>query len=199
MSIQIEASNLTKRRATVVRELLQPLVTSPDANRSTGYIQCQKATTANRRRYILAGHSGVTPGTHYQDWRFSTYRRDFRCAYHEIWESADERLRIYELYRAYFTLFRVPRRQPKEDDLLALHCDPMIKDSDPHAFYKRGPHLHVIFAGYPLSRAHFALNQVYLSDILESIESLSFALAVAINMLKEQVLTLDWPEESLVD
>lgn len=195
MSIQIEASNLTRRRATAVRELLQPLVTNPEANRTAGYIQCQKAATASRRNYVLAGHSGgVTSDIDYRSWRFSTYRRDFRCGYFEIWRPVDERSRVYELYRAYLTLFRVPRRQPEEDDLLALHCDPTIEDSEPHAFYKRGPHLHVISAGYPLSHAHFALNQGHLSDIMESIESLSAAFAVAINMLREQVLTLDWPE-----
>lgn len=189
----LEVSRLT-RRATAVRELLLPLVTNPD-DESVGYIQCQKARTASRRNFVLAGHSGVSPDVDYRDWRISTYRRDFRCRYYEIWEPADERFQTYKLYRAYLTLFRIPRRQPTEDDLIALHCDPTIDESEPHALYKRGPHLHMSFAGHPYSHAHLALNQGHLTDTLKDIESLSNALATSIGMLKEQILELDWSQE----
>jgi hypothetical protein len=48
------------------------------------------------------------------------------------------------------------------------------------------------FAEHPLPEAHIALNGSHLSDILESVDSLSAALADAVNMLKDQVLELDW-------
>jgi len=192
-SIQVDITELS-RRPTDVKQLLRPLVRNPDPRRSPGYIQCQRASIANRRLYVLAAHDGAIPNSDYQDWRFSTYRRDFRCKYYEVWKSIDDRFFTYELNRAYFTLFRVYRAPLREDSLFALHSDPITGDTEPHAFYKQGPHLHMDFAEDPLPHAHIALNRSHLEDTLVSVESLSTALSVAVNMLREQVLTLHWPE-----
>jgi hypothetical protein len=48
-------------------------------------------------------------------------------------------------------------------------------------------------AEYPLPHAHIALNRGHLEEILRSVDILSDAIAVAVTMLKEQVLELDWP------
>ena len=192
-SIQIDITELSGR-PTDIEGLLRPLLVNPDSRRSPGYLQCQRASIASRRHYVLAVHDGAAPNSDYHDWRFSTYRRDFRCRYYEVWESIDNQFFRYELNRAYFNLFRIYRISLREDSLFALHCDPVVKDTEPHALYKQGPHLHMDFAEDPLPHAHIALNRSHLEDTLGSVESLSKALATAVNMFKEQVLRLPWPE-----
>ena len=192
-SIRIDVASLGLRPQ-AVEKVLRPLVVEPSGTRAPGYVQCERVRASARRMYILAAHSGVNPSSDYRSWRLSTYRRDFRCGYFEIWKPADERNREYYLDRAYLTLFRVPLGLPQEDDLIALHCDPIIEDTEPHAPYKQGPHLHMVFADDPLQHAHLALNRSHLGEILESIDTLSNALAIAVNMLKEEILELDWPD-----
>lgn len=182
-------------RPNAVREMLHPLVAYPGGERGPGFIRCEKAKVFRRGQYVLGVHGGgVSDAADYPSWRFSTYRTDFRCRYYEVWEPTDGRHLTYALNRAYFTLFRVSSRPAREDTLLALHCDPIIEDTERHAAYKQGPHLHLDVAGDPLSHAHIALDRIHLAEILESVGSLSSALAAAVIMLKEQVLELGWPE-----
>lgn len=190
--IHVDMDELSTRPATV-KEILHPLVVDPDGKKPPKFIQCERAPSLARRQHILAVHGGGHTDTNYQTWRFSTYRWDFWCKYYEIWVSVDERSFVYELNRAYFTLFQVFRRPPREENLLALHCDPIVEDADPHALYKQGPHLHMDFAEDPLPHAHIALNRSHLAEVLQSADSLSVAFAAAISMLKEQILELKWP------
>jgi|SRR5215510_923567 len=52
-----------------------------------------------------------------------------------------------------------------DEEVLALHCDPTIAETDPSYTYKRGPHLHISGNKRDISRAHIALC---LSDIERS-------------------------------
>jgi hypothetical protein len=177
-----------------VRAMLYSLVVDPDSRRTPGFIHCQSAPAFDRRQHVLAVHDGLpTDVSDYQSWRFSTYRRGFRCQYFEIWTAVDDRFFVYELYKAYLTLSRIYSRPLREDKLLALHCDPSTEDSERHAFYKQGPHIHLDAAKYPLSRAHIALNRGHLPQVLASADSLSDEIGAAVTMLKEEVLTLSWP------
>ncbi len=180
-------------RPAKVRGMLYPLVVDPDGIRDPRFIHCRSAPAFERRQHVLAVHGGSPPDiSDYQSWYFGTYRRGFRCQYFEIWTAIDDRFYMYEMYRAYLTLSRIFSRPPSEKKLLALHCDPSLEDTEDHAFYKQGPHLHVDAAKYPLSHAHIALNRGHLQDVLASADSLSTEIGAAVRMLKEEILTLNW-------
>jgi hypothetical protein len=74
--------------------------------------------------------------------------------YYETWQQgarADE----YLLDRVYMHIHIIYRM--KSLQVLSLHCDPCMKESDAHFWYKRGPHFHVEGATPSVSRAHIAL------------------------------------------
>jgi hypothetical protein len=189
--VEIDIARLSVRSA-VIEEVMRPFTIDDSGKGLRDVLRCERATAATRRQFVLGVHQGAPPLA-YRDWRFSTYRREFRCNYFEIWEPLGERSDRYVMNRAYFTLFRVSGRPLKEYDVVALHADPILGDDEAHVLYKRGPHLHVISAGDPLSHAHIALNKGHLEETLSTIENLSDAIASAVLMIREQIVALTWP------
>jgi hypothetical protein len=166
-------------RGEKVRVLLEPLT---PAN-SSGPAWEPKFV---RNSYIIGTHDGARATTNYRDWRFNTFVPKTYASYFEKWDLlSDDQLC---LNRAYLSIFQLDIETRSEREFLCLHCDPNEPDNEPHAIYKKGPHLHIVAALNPIPRAHIPLNMVHLQTILSSIETLSEAIESAVVMLKEEIL-----------
>jgi hypothetical protein len=112
--------------------------------------------------------------------------------YFEWWESVDIESETWRLDRAYLSLYYIDRTLRKDVEVLAVHCDPDEPADQPHSKYKRGPHVHVTWAKDPMPRAHLALNVAHLDDVLASAGALTAAIGVAVDMVRDEVLSLAW-------
>ena len=121
------------------------------------------------------------------EYDFQTRSNNIRGSYFEIWNQ-DGRDNYY-LSKAYLHLHRVDKEyiagKPGGEYIL-LHCDP--NDNDDHGDYKRSPHLHFENAGFPINKAHIALNMSNINQILASRDELNIALKAAVLMLNKQIL-----------
>ena len=140
---------------------------------------------SSSREYIIGTYDGTRPTAEYRDWRFSTFVRNFRAMYFEIWKRSTENDQYWYLDRAYLSIYQIIDRN--ESEFLCLHCDPNIAN-DVKEKYKKGPHLHIKAANEPLPHAHIVLNLGHLDAVLTSIDTLSVAIDTAISMPKEEVL-----------
>lgn len=143
-----------------------------------------------QRDLILSLYVGEQPTVADPDeWRFPTRVSTIRASYYERWIPSDERRKLFFLDRAYLHLF-IRNDSTSEQEILALHCDPNISETEKHFQYKAGPHIHMSAAGSPLHKAHIALNNANLRGTLASIGALTSALSLAIAMVDNQVLNL---------
>lgn len=140
---------------------------------------------SSSRDLIIATYDGTQPTSDYRQWRFSTFVPRFKAMYFERWMRTADNEEYWYLDRAYLSIFHLFDRND-EREFICLHSDPNADDEK--KMYKKGPHLHIIAAQDPLPHAHFALNLGHLEDVLTSIDTLSDAIDIALNMLKEEVL-----------
>jgi hypothetical protein len=62
--------------------------------------------------------------------------------YFEIWDELPKEDALF-LQKAYMHLDKPSSDRTSDEELLALHCDPLTPNTDAAFIYKRGPHLHV--------------------------------------------------------
>lgn len=169
-------------RGNVIRTFLRPI-----AGRPGGPAWDNRPTATG---FIIATHDGAPPTGDYRDWRFATILPGFRGMYFERWlRVGSDRKQIWYLERAYLHLYEtIDHVTGQEAEYLCLHVDPNLPNDSAHWIYKRGPHLHVSTARHPIPHAHIALNRGHLDDVLRSVESLSQAMALAITMIREEIL-----------
>jgi hypothetical protein len=179
MKCTIEASKLDKRGQEITK-LLGPIV--PKGQR----LACRKRVL--NRQVVLSAYLGSQPTEAEPDlWRFTTRISRIRASYHERWLQTDFRQEAFYLERAYLHLY-LRSGLNKEDEILALHCDPNEAQSERHFLYKAGPHVHMSTAMNPLQHSHLALNNSNLTEVLSSVPNLTAALKTAIAMVDDQVL-----------
>jgi hypothetical protein len=105
--------------------------------------------------------------------------------YYEVWQpqvgSAN-----YELERAYLHLHRKLSRDDRDMQILCLHCDPALSPGSASYIYKRGPHLHIGGAAPNIDRAHVSLciGDAELGGA--DLDTLTFKLAAAVEMISEE-------------
>lgn len=178
--IQATIENLT-HRGEHVRQLLQPIA------KQSGGPAWQPMSTVSE--FIIGTHDGSPTRSHYRDWRFATVLPNYRGMYFELWRpSGAKGEEFWYLYQAYLSIYQIERSMQTETELLCLHCDPNEPDNAPHAIYKQGPHLHINVAANPIPHAHIALNRGHLKDVLSSVNDLTKALGLAVQMLREEIL-----------
>jgi len=180
MPVALSVEQLETRIGTV-QKLLKPLVGGKHA------VPCCFVANPSVPGRILSGHPGGSGHTDHRALWFPTFIKTVQCQYFEIWLPSDGEKR-WELERAYLSISRVIRQLGKREDILCVHCDPLTKDSDPLASYRKGPHLHVMLAQAPLPRAHFPLNACHLQQVLASVESLTNAMQSAIGIVCHEVI-----------
>ena len=150
-----------------------------------GPIVKQAARSSNM--VILGATWGQQASAHYREWRFPTRAATLPASYNERWieVARGNKLRFDQ---AYMQLYKEPKTGFGQVRVLAIDCDPFVPESEEHAEFRRGPHLHVKCAPHPISRAHFALTHDLVDRVLESLDSATAAISAAVHMLNEEVL-----------
>jgi len=104
-----------------------------------------------------------------------------------VWHSK-ERGRTFILNKAYFHLDAPLSRGQGDEEVLAVHCDPMITSGEVSFVYKRGPHMHVSGNKRDISKAHIALCLSNLEHTCSSFDAYWFAFEGILKMVNEEIL-----------
>ncbi len=156
------------------------------------------STIAHRQKNISVNNFSVTgnlvfgisdarqTGQNFRDWRFQTISQNITANYHEIWYNLGKGK--YFLERSYFHLYTIVEEELKENEYILLHCDASEPDNSPHSLYKQSPHIHVEVAEQPIPKAHIALYNGRLAEVLKSRATYNAALKESIEMLNSQIL-----------
>jgi hypothetical protein len=167
------------KRAAKIRALLRP-ISRVSSGPATENIQ-------SGGLWIIGTRDETTVASNYRDWRFATSADKHHAMYFEAWRVVDKRR--YKWQSAYLNIYRRTAGQG-EEEVICLHCDPAEAIHAPHARYKRGPHLHFSSAGDPLKHAHIALHMGRVDDIVQRCESIHNHLALGVEMIRDEVLSL---------
>ena len=149
-------------------------------------IQIHDRSSSGDLIYSIA--DGFETGIDYSEWRFQTICENIKASYYEVWTNHGKG--NYFLVRSYFHLYLLSTEDMKMSEYILLHCDASEPDSGKHAMYKQSPHIHIEVAPNPLPKAHFALYNGRIKEILKGINSFNQALKESIDMLNDQVLKL---------
>ena len=185
MGVELSERGLS-RRGQKINVMLRPLSKQKGSGLATKRLTSATAVTIA----AYTGGAGEKPtstiDTNYRAWRFTTFVPRFRGMYFERWESKGS---SWVLHRAYFTLWKTISSVGEiEKEYLCLHCDPSISNSEAHAKYKQGPHLHIKIAEPEFPNAHIALAFGHLDTVLQSADNLFKAMHWSIEMIKQEVL-----------
>lgn len=135
---------------------------------------------------IFSISDGKETGTNFTDWRFQTISENINGSYYEIWTSLGKG--SYFLDRSYFHLYSLDEQQLTESEYVLLHCDASEPDDTPHCSYKQSPHLHIEVAQHPIPKAHLALYNGRIKEVLKDLNAFNSALKETIEMLSSQIL-----------
>jgi hypothetical protein len=179
-SIEININQLHSR-VNIVGDLLVPL------RKKSLPVACEICRHQSLGCKVIAAHDGVSGNKNYRSMYFKTFATNILGQYYEFWKPIDKQGKLC-LNRAYLNVFIVNRNTHNYDKVVSIHCDPYEEDGEASCLYKRGPHLHVQKAEYPIPKCHFPLNFTELDNILSSIDNISEALKNAIKIVQGEVL-----------
>ena len=174
--ISIKAKSLGKRRITIER-IFKPICKAKKID------AFRKSDTEK----IILGLGTGDFSTSARDARYPSKVSNLFINYYEVWypDPSDE---MCTLEKAYMHLDMPNHDGTAEEEVLALHCDPAIKKTDPAYIYKRGPHMHISGHKWKIDKAHIALCLTNLDQTCSDIESLTKALSAIIMMVDEEFL-----------
>lgn len=124
----------------------------------------------------------------HENWYFRTLARRVYCKYHELWCRLGDR-DLWSMEQAYLSVFMLMTPTAERVSVLCVHSDPNDTSDGRVKDYKRGPHLHVQNASYPLPKCHFPLNYGHLDAVLRSAESLTGAMHAAVQIVADELLS----------
>jgi hypothetical protein len=145
---KIRADNPIDRVA-AVRQLVLPL--RPKRN---GHKQTVSVKGVAMRAEIVLAVNELGMGASYRDWFFRTEVDTILGQYFEEWTANKSQTEWY-LCQACLHLFRKPSLHEAPAPMLSIHCEPRHNGSEIGDRCKRGPHVHVDCAGYPVKRRIF--------------------------------------------
>ncbi len=172
--------NLRSVRYTVLRDIFSPI--------------CKKKNNINVYSPVLGGSfilgisDGKESGSNFREWRFQTINDSIRGCYFEVW--INYKKDNYFLERSYLHLYKFNESE-SEDEYVLLHCDASEPDNSEHSIYKQSPHLHIEVAPYPLKKAHIALYNGRLKEVLKDLNSFNTALRETIQMINSQIIIFE--------
>ena len=138
--------------------------------------------------FILGLSDASQPGSVFRDWRFKTTSPVIEGNYHEIWSDLGKGK--YFMNRSYLHLFFQDRSELVEKEYVLLHCDASEPNDSEHSIYKQSPHIHIEMARDPIPKAHFALYNGRILEVLKNLESFDVALKESIEMIDSQVIKM---------
>jgi hypothetical protein len=138
--------------------------------------------------FIIGISDGKETGSNFREWRFQTTNENIRGCYFEVWLKYEKENCFLE--RSYLHLYKTTEPE-NENEYVLLHCDASEPDGTEHAIYKQSPHLHIEVAPYPLKKAHIALYNGRIGEVLKNIGSFNDALRESIQMINSQILLFE--------
>lgn len=179
--IKLTEKELSKR-GPELNKLLGPLLRNP---KEGGPAWSQK-TGQGFQVAIIARDKVLT--NNYESWRFATFHRDFKAVYYEIWLPLDiAKQDSWYLTKAYLNIFRIDRTKHDDKEYVCLHIDPEESEGE-NAKYKQSPHLHIKAADAPIPKAHIAIVNGFLEQILSSEKQLFKAMKLGIELIRVEIL-----------
>jgi hypothetical protein len=173
---------LRNKRKKVVQRLVAPLLPQPPN------LQVEQVGPG-RDEFTLAtlpkGSRG-TPFFNPEDAIVPTRVAGLFLNYFETWiqhPDSDE----YYLHRAYMHM-HIHVSKGNSRQVLSLHCDPALDQSEGHFKYKRGPHFHVSGANPNIDRAHISLCLLDHELGGRDIKALTNSLDSVIRMMSKELL-----------
>jgi len=179
MSVLLSADKLMHGRTREVQKMLRPFW-------QTGKpVSCDFAAHP-KGRLITAPRTG-TAQQHEGRW-FATSSNSIQAQYHEMWYPQNGE-REWVLARAYFSLRRVISSSlGSTEDILCIHSEPHWEAEGLPGLCKKGPHLHVSAAKHPIPKVHFPLTLGHIEQVMESCDTLSAAMSLALQVVQEEVV-----------
>jgi len=179
--IKLTEKELSKR-GPELNKLLGPLLRNP----KEGGPAWSRKTRQGFQVVIIARDKELT--NNYESWRFATFHRDFKAVYYEIWLPLDvAKQDSWYLTKAYLNIFRIDRTKRDEKEYVCLHIDPEESEGV-NAKYKQSPHLHIKAAEDPIPKAHIAIVNGFLEQILSSEKQLFRAMKLGIELIRVEIL-----------
>jgi hypothetical protein len=182
--LSLDTNDLYRSRRAAVLRTIAPLI---DRSKVL-IIPLQNVTT----KHILIAQPRATGSRlplNADDARVRSKSPDVTINYYEQWTPDEAAPSMYNLDRIYLHLFlKYELQEVQWRQVLCLHCDVDLKNTDPHYRYKRGPHLHIIGADPRIDRAHISvvLHDEKLGG--ETVEELTSSIANAISMIEKEIL-----------
>lgn len=182
MSTIIARSDELRSRGQRVQRMLRPM-----SQQASG--PAYQLRLADRGVQVLSAYDGTRPTSEFRQWRFRTKAAGLVAMYFEIWQPRDGRGVEFSLARAYLQLYELVG-PGQEKEILALHCDPDETGDEVARIgrYKQGPHLHFVVAGDPFAKAHIALADGQLAEVLRSAASLTESLEGCVRLIQAELL-----------
>ena len=175
-------SDKVSKRGSKFNSILRPLLRNPEEGGPTRSIKNLQGS----KIAIIGYDKQLTPD--YSNWRFATFHNKFRAVYYEIWLPTDiKRQHEWYITKAYLNIYAIDRSTLEEKEYICLHSDP---ESDGHAdaYYRKSPHLHIKTAEEPIPKAHIALANYHLEQILASEDNLFRAIAWGVELICDEIL-----------
>jgi hypothetical protein len=175
----VSIDELKTSRYSELKELVRDV--SPDFRK----IQITQLNQSGKLCFVISDR--MIQSQDIKEYDFQTKSKKIRASYFEVWDKLSKD--TYYLSKAYMHLHRTDDEYlavRTDGEYILLHCDP--NDNDEHGDYKRSPHLHFENAGFPINKAHIALNLSNINQLLTSRRDLNIALRSAIVMLNKQIL-----------
>lgn len=175
--------NLGTCRINEIFELLAPLL--PISARKDGTVSIKPAYQSQETIFFASAYG--KQAENYQKEKFQTINPAFTATYYEVWAPLNARERF--LYKSYFHLYKLFEEGDEidEKDYIWLHCDPNEKDKT-HSPYKETPHMHVMRHDEAMSHAHIGLHLYKANELLESRETITYAISSALEMISKQLI-----------
>jgi hypothetical protein len=152
----------------------------------SGRINVQQLSLGGK--LIFSVSSGPELGRDFTHWRFNTKAKGITASYYEIWVHYSKN--DYYLDRSYFHLYRINVVDRSESEYVLLHCDACEPGDGAYSLYKQSPHIHVKAADEPLPKAHIALYNGRVNEVLGSLESFDNALKECVQLFRAEILQL---------
>lgn len=170
-SIILGQVELSKRRM-AIEKLFKPIARSRRVDVST------RPTPS---KFVIA-LGADTFGTQLRKARLPSKVGHLFINYYEIWVSEDGGV-SYSLEKAYMHLDQASQDGRKDDEILAIHCDPCTSRSDAQYPFKRGPHMHISSRIGSLNKAHIALCLTNVDNVCSNAQALTDALKEIVAMI----------------
>jgi hypothetical protein len=147
------AELLLSARPTAILNLIKPLLPNPPK----AQVRRVGRGIASVTFGILPHGMAATPAVNPEDPRVPSRLTGLFLNYYETWRAADRDVDLFHLHQAYMHVHIKTGGTARDRQVLSLHCDPSMPESEAHFAYKRGPHVHVEGAEPRIDRAHISL------------------------------------------